>query len=831
MRTNNKEDAMRIVKGNDGSKLDGGSGAESGGGTSLFTSILDTPALQPLLDSFHNLTRISLTVVDHTGRVVAISGLQDACTKFHRLHPDLSKHCRESQTELTGEILPETFKFYKCKNNMWKVTSPIVAGGRRLGNIFLGPFFFEDESVDYDYFRTQARRYRLDEKEYIAALERVPRFKREKVEKIIEFTHRFIHMFARLSFSNIELASSLVKRETLFDSMRDRKERWQFALEGAGDGVWDWNVQTGELFLSKHWKAMLGYARHEIKDSFNAWRELIHPEDRQQWWDDYQKLFRGELPACNNEHRLQCKDGTYTWVVSRGKVIEWLEDNKPLRAVGIIADITPRKQAEEALRESRRRFDDIIDFLPEATFVIDHEGKVIAWNRAMEKYTGISKEKIIGKGDNEYSIMIYGDRRKLLIDQALMPDNPLPGLERQYSSLSRDGDRLYGEICVSSVGTSRKEDGEIHQAITASTLRDPSGKIIGAIQNLRNITGQKLFEEKLKYLSLHDQLTGLYNRNYFEHERRRLAKGRDYPVTIIVADLDNLKMINDTMGHAAGDRLLKDCAKALQVALRRSDILARVGGDEFAVLLPRTDAKTGEEIVQRIRLHIDGVGRGVKGLPLSVSIGEATAKDKTDSLEEAYQRADDLMYQDKLAKKGSIADILMAALAERNYITEGHARRIKVLCQKMGRRIGLSHRKLANLTLLAQVHDLGKVGISDGILFKTGPLTEKEWELMRQHSEKGYRIALSSPELAHIAELILKHHERWDGSGYPLGLAGEEIPVECRILAIADAFDAMTNERPYCKIKSKKEAIIELVKGAGTQFDPELTSVFISIIS
>jgi len=362
-----------------------------------------------------------------------------------------------------------------------------------------------------------------------------------------------------------------------------------------------------------------------------------------------------------------------------------------------------------------------------------------------------------------------------------------------------------------------------------------NGEFVGGFAIYSDITERKRYESELKYLSLHDQLTGLYNRTYFEDELDRLNKSREYPITLISVDLDGLKLVNDTVGHEQGDRLLMNCANILRKSLRRSDILARVGGDEFVAILPRTDYKGGEEITARIHSMVNSSNQAYQDqLPLSISLGYATADKPNKPLRKVFKEADDLMYRAKLHKgvdaRAQIIQSLLATLGERDYITEGHARRLESLCVMIGEKSGLSKKQLSDLRLLAQVHDLGKVGTPDGILFKEGTLTRQEWQIMKKHSEKGYRIALSSVDLTGIADLILKHHENWDGSGYPLGLQGENIPIECRILSIADAYDAMTNNRPYRKAMSKEKAIQELKEKAGIQFDPRLIQTFLTII-
>ncbi|MHB8157013.1 MAG: HD-GYP domain-containing protein [Desulfocucumaceae bacterium] len=332
-------------------------------------------------------------------------------------------------------------------------------------------------------------------------------------------------------------------------------------------------------------------------------------------------------------------------------------------------------------------------------------------------------------------------------------------------------------------------------------------------------------------MSFHDSLTGLFNRAYFEQEMTRLESGRHYPAGIIVCDVDGLKLVNDTFGHDTGDSLLIAAASVIKESFRGGDIIARIGGDEFAVLLSNSPKVVVEDSYRRIKKSIDRHNQLNQELPLSISIGFAVCDDgKNISMNELYKEADNSMYREKLhssqSARSSIVHTLMKAMEARDFITEGHADRLKYLVAGLAEGICLSERRVADLRLLAQFHDIGKVGIPDRILFKPGPLTGEEAAEMHRHCEIGHRIALSAPDLAPIADWILKHHERWDGRGYPLGLQGEEIPLECRILAITDAYDAMTSDRPYRKAISHEEAVTELKMCAGAQFDPYLTGEF-----
>ncbi|UNC93394.1 histidine kinase N-terminal 7TM domain-containing protein [Candidatus Contubernalis alkaliaceticus] len=567
-------------------------------------------------------------------------------------------------------------------------------------------------------------------------------------------------------------------------------------------------MSEGALVLDQHKRIVdfnLSAAKYlglTVIDNGKLWEDVLA------CWPEL--LSEGEDLFIKNLVEVQRnKDGKLCWFELESFP---LKDNseKVIGQMLVMKEITNRKNAEKALKVSEEHYRILVENANQAIVVYQDEMHKFVNPMAVTLFGG-SKEKLLSVSFLEF---VHSEDREMVKNRYLKRLNGQdPPDKYNFRIIFEDGSLKWVEI----------------SAVLIEWEGNPA--VLGLISD---ITDRKRYEEQLTYLSLHDQLTGLYNYTFFEEELNRLSKSRDYPITIIAADVDGLKFINDTMGHDRGDKLLKICAKVLKKSLRESDILARVGGDEFTVLLPRTENKKGKEIVERIRLQVVRYNKQFIHLPLSISLGIATAKNQQECLRETYKKADDLMYRSKIlhgsGARSQIMSTLLAALSERDFITEGHTQRLSKLCKVMGEMMDLSSRQIIDLVLLAQVHDLGKVGIPDHILFKKGPLTEDEWEIMRQHPEKGYRIAVSSPELKEVAELILKHHERWDGNGYPLGIKGKEVPVECRILSIVDAFDAMTNDRPYQKGKSKEEAVEELRRCAGTQFDPELVEKFLSVL-
>jgi diguanylate cyclase (GGDEF) domain len=355
-----------------------------------------------------------------------------------------------------------------------------------------------------------------------------------------------------------------------------------------------------------------------------------------------------------------------------------------------------------------------------------------------------------------------------------------------------------------------------------------SNSLIMESNNFKFTTIRKNFKSEALYLKTHDEITGLFNRSYLKEELRKLDSDGRYPFSVVIVDINGLKIINEVFGFDIGDRLLKKTADAIAHAAGVKSIAARWGGDEFAVIFPDTDENNVEKKCRRILNECRRVEE--KHIKPSVALGNATKNDELHNINHILVKAEDRLYRSKLLEtqstRSSIITSLSKALFQKSSETEEHAQRIRNISLKVGKAIGLSRDEQDELSLLSILHDIGKIAITDKILSKPGKLSDDEWDEMKRHSEIGYNIASASNELSTIAEYILSHHERWDGKGYPQGLKGSEIPKLSRIVSIVDTYDAITNERPYKVALSHSEALQEIKRCSGTQFDPDIAETF-----
>jgi len=348
-----------------------------------------------------------------------------------------------------------------------------------------------------------------------------------------------------------------------------------------------------------------------------------------------------------------------------------------------------------------------------------------------------------------------------------------------------------------------------------------------------NVKKKEEKDQEVHYLSYHDSLTTLANRTFLEEEMERVDREECLPVSIIMLDLNGLKLVNDTFGHAAGDKVLKKAAELLKKTCREEDILARWGGDEFVVLLPGASQQAVRAISNRILNQCRKTYQD--RLPISVALGSATKiSSNEDDLLAFLKPAEDEMYDHKLSEgrsaRNATLSALLKTLSEKSFENDGHFRRLDYICMYIAEKKGLPDSERERLHLLTKMHDIGMIDLPNGLFIKPDELSEKERIMVHKHPETGYRIARSTREFAHIAEGILNHHECWDGSGYPEGLAGRDIPLISRILTIADALEVMSSGRPYKKGMSIKEIVAEFKRCSGKQFDPELVEIVLLLL-
>lgn len=468
-----------------------------------------------------------------------------------------------------------------------------------------------------------------------------------------------------------------------------------------------------------------------------------------------------------------------------------------------------RDLTEAEIRRQKSYFAQLFENSPESIAILDSSDRVVNINRHFEEFFQFTAQEAEGKP----------------IDDLVVPPHLLEENIHFSNSLS-------GKETVQAETVRRRKDGSLVevQVIAYPIIIDDC--VRGTYAIYRDISERKAAERQLEYMTYHDVMTGVYNRAYFEQQIERISLNEAGSFGILICDVDGLKLVNDSFGHARGDELLKTAALLIKAAVPPDSLIARIGGDEFSILLTEAGEVMLQEVMRKLQNRIEDFNTMQQELTVSLSIGYAAAETGK-QIDEAFQEADSRMYKEKLHRgqsaRSAIVKTLMHALHARDFITEGHADRMQDMVEKLARRVGVAEYKIQDFRLLAQFHDIGKVGIPDSILFKPGALDENEFDIMRRHSEIGYRIAISSPELNHIADWILKHHERWNGTGYPIGLSGGEIPIECRVLAICDAYDAMTSERPYKKAISCQTALEEIERCSGTMFDPEIARIFIAM--
>ncbi len=467
-------------------------------------------------------------------------------------------------------------------------------------------------------------------------------------------------------------------------------------------------------------------------------------------------------------------------------------------------EVTVRKQAEKALRESERRLYDIFNFLPDATFAINKKGKVIAWNKAMEEMTGIKTGDILDKGNYEYNLPFYGERRPSLIDLVLRKDEEI---EEAYQFIRRDDTILLGE----SVVNMNEEDHILWGK--ASPLYDSGGNIVGAIETIRDITEQKMTEESLvkaeaEYRSIFENAQeGIFRSTFdgrFIIANQALASMLRYDspreLFNVVTDIPRQLYVNPD-DYETLIQMIEEYGpiKGFEVQFYRK------GGEMLWVSINMNSVRDTDG-----QMYYEGI---VEDIAMRKKVDEERKQSMT-RLREAL---------------GATIQAMAVVVETRDPYTAGHQKRVAALARTIATEMGLPQSKIDGIRMTGSIHDVGKLAVPAEILSKPTKLTEVEFSLIKTHPQAGYLILKDIDFPWPISTIVLQHHEKLNGSGYPLGLKGHEILLEAKIVCVADVVEAMASHRPYRPSLGIEKALEEISKNRGTLYDPDVVDTCIKL--
>jgi len=741
----------------------------------------------------------------------------------------------------------------------------------------------------------------------------------------------------RLSLNELCIILVDVTQSVLNQTLKEESEgkfKYIFDYSAIGKSL---TSPLGEIQVNVKLCEMLGYTNEELIGK--KWQDISHPDDIELTRKEMDSLLTGEKNLAVFEKRYIKKDRSIMW----GEVhssIRRDENGTPLYFMTSVIDITLRKQAEDALRDSERNYKFLFEFSGIGIAYYSPEGKILSFNKKAAENMGGKPEDFISKtlhdlfdkadadefvkrialsmqsestleyedfvpsnkgsrwfnsvfnrvanvnGDiigaqvtalditqrknaeenlrkqndlfnsllqllpvgvfmvdsKDGNPLIANETALMFLGRGILPDANMHNLSEVYKAHKPGKNEPYppdempiilgmqgSKSHIDDMVVERPDGSELLLEIFGTPVLDDKGKPWASLVTFLDITERKKAEENLVYLSYHDFLTGLYNRRFFEEEMVRLNTERNLPITIMMGDLNGLKLINDSFGHASGDEYLKKAARVIKDTFRGDDIVSRIGGDEFAILLARTDESEAVQILDRLKTKTSN--ENVDGIDLSIAFGYHTKTNMDEDIAKVLENAENHMYRQKLYDRESVRsktiDVIMSALFEKSHRELSHSNRVSEICGIFAETLHLEKNKIDRIKLAGLVHDIGKIAISETVLNKPSHLDVSEWEELKKHPESGWRILMSVNEFSEVAGYVLDHHERWDGSGYPNGLKGEEISLEARMIALADAYDAMTTDRPYRMGLEPSQAIQEIQKFAGRQFDPGLAELFV----
>jgi diguanylate cyclase (GGDEF)-like protein/PAS domain S-box-containing protein len=623
-----------------------------------------------------------------------------------------------------------------------------------------------------------------------------------------------IQLFPQLENNHVKGILGIIKPSHLTCKGINNTALLSYIIEHLNSAVAVHDLDMNYIYVSQ--KYLTDYEVKD-KDIIGKSHYEVFPDLPDKWKDVHQRALKGEVLSSKED--LYIRDNNQH-VYTRWEVRPWYEADETIGGIIVYTEVITEEvmlkkqlkaQASDLFMQ-KQLAESTLSAIGDGVVSTNKEGLIVQFNPMAETITGFKKEEAIGQSFNDIFLLKHEDT-----------DQASPSPIDYVLSFKRPIEIDSKTVLITKIGKA------ILIEDSAAPIFDDEGHIFGAVMVFRDVTEKRIKQRRIEYLSIHDYLTGLYNRRYFAEMINDLDKEINYPLSIIMIDMNGLKIINDAYGHEVGDQALIQTSKVLKDVFKTKNI-ARIGGDEFSVILTNSSHDEMQKLITILTKKIALIK--VEAVTLSFALGYALKFDNED-IKDVLKESEDAMYQRKLtygikARNQAIKDILKS-LTDSHDFEKVHATRVKNISKAIGKKLGLSKTALNDLEMSAYYHDIGKVSIDQTLLSKEGPLSQEEYKKIQKHTENGYQILRAADHYSDLARHARYHHERYDGLGYPVGLRGDAIPFYARIITIADAFEAMTSDRPYRSKMSPTEAKEEIIRQNGKQFDPKIVKAFLAV--
>jgi diguanylate cyclase (GGDEF)-like protein/PAS domain S-box-containing protein/putative nucleotidyltransferase with HDIG domain len=584
------------------------------------------------------------------------------------------------------------------------------------------------------------------------------------------------------------------------DQLNIQKERYEQLSNYSETIVWELDTTGLYTYVDDMIEPILKIKPDDVINKMYFY-EFIAPEHKSEIIRAALKTMENQETFNNLIYKNIAKDGSVVWLSTSGFPV--YDNNGQYTGYrGSDKNITEQIEQASLLEETEKRYQVIFEQNPLGMIQYNEKGHITLANDAFSEMLGSTSEKLKG------------------LKMLHLPDKKLvAALKRSLEGQTGIYQDYYHAVTSDKVVAVR---------VQFCPIKNKDHLVIGGIGIVEDLTNYLKNREEIRKLSTTDTLTGLLNRRMFDEHLEQFRDTDQFPFAVIMCDINTLRVINESFGYDKGDFVILELTRAINEAKDDAHLVFRIGGDEFAILMPNANASTVEGFIEQVKTSLD---LSTEEFPISVSFGYALKENKSTELTEVLKNAEGMMHSNKIYDGASISkktiDIIMQTLFEKSSREMYHSQRVSALSEEIAMHYKLGTSFKNRVKIAALLHDIGKINVDGYILNKATKLSEEEWLTIKKHPEYGFRILNSVDEYMDVAGIVLNHHERWDGLGYPRKIRANNIPLEARIIAVADAYDAMTKDRLYRDALSKDDAIIELKNNAGTQFDPKVVEIFV----